>query len=298
MNTYIDPYDYLGAASGHDTSNLIGTLTRVASTVSAGTLTIPLTSPLVVKLNAYDTLTIFDGSSSEVLKVGVAGGNVGDTWISLLTGTQYAHNAGVALSTPGIQGDLGALIIKASAAIERYCNQPLLQASVGSEKLPLRSTRAAVTRDYQLLIRPKQFPVQSVASLALQLESNVTLTLDASQAAIDADAQLITVQQMTTVGGSVPFWGSSSPPAYPATPGFVLVSYTAGYAYSALPADVKQAAIWLTSSLLADRYNPYGAIEIRLGKRQIKYADRQRGPVNSLISQAHDWLDSYRQRLF
>ncbi len=80
-------------------------------------------------------------------------------------------------------------------------------------------------------------------------------------------------------------------------PGFVVFDYTAGFAYSTLPAPIRQACTLLTTASLADSDNPYGAIEVQLGKRRIKYSDHQHLGRTSLISKAYALLDYYRQRL-
>src|SRR5262249_33275694 len=156
--------------------------------------------------------------------------------------------------------------------IERYCRQPLLTATYSNEKLPLRSMPASVTRDYALLIRPMHAPEQAVSTLTMQLNATTTINLDRAQLAIDAaeGSQRITEQRMTSTTGTTSLWGLSTPPAFPTTPGFVLISYTAGlYTAVTLPREVRQACTWLVSDLLSDRRNPTGAAETRYGDVQL-----------------------------
>lgn len=299
MNLYTDPYAYLRAASGHDTTTVIGNLTRIASPgVIAGVTSIPVSPSTTVNLNINDIVTIFDGPNSE--EVTVTSTTAQPATSIPCTTTQYAHVTGIPLASDGTQGSLASMIIAASSEIEGYCRQPLLTASYSNEKLPLRSMRASVTRDYALVVRPMHFPVQSVSSMSLQLNATSTFTLDTSQIAIDAAAgsQIVTVQQMTSTSGTDTLWGLSTPPAFPTTPGFVLISYMAGlYTAVTLPREVRQACTWLVSDLLSDRRNPTGAAETKYGDVQL--TTRLRGDTSGrsvLVIRAYEILDRYRQR--
>lgn len=298
MNLYTDPYRYLRSASGHDTSTVIGNLSRIASPgVAIGATSIPLTVPTSVTLNTYDIVTIFDGSSSEEVTVTVLA-NQGATSITV-SATQFAHSTGTVIASDGKQGSLASMISNASAAIEAYCRQPLLQTTHSNERLPLRSMRAAVTRDYQLVLRPKQIPVTSVSACTASLDATTTLTFDATQAFIDADGQTVTFAQMSTTSGSTNWWGAISPPLYPTTPGWIQLSYVAGYTYAALPSDVHQACIWLASELLSDRRNPTGAAELKYGDVQTKHrlAGESQGR-SQLTLRAYENLERYKQKVF
>lgn len=299
MNLYTDPYAYIRAASGHDATTVISNLTRIASPgITAGATSIPVSPAITVELSVNDIVTIFDGASSEEVTV------TSTTWQNSssipCTATQYAHATGTPLASDGTQGSLASMIIAASSEIEGYCRQPLLTATYSNEKLPLRSMRASVTRDYALLIRPMHFPVQSVSSLTLQLNATTTFNLDASQIVIDAatGSQVVTVQQMTSTTGTTSLWGLSTPPAFPTTPGFVLISYTAGlFTATTLPREVRQACTWLVSDLLSDRRNPTGAAETKYGDVQL--TTRLRGDTSGrsvLVIRAYEILDRYRQR--
>jgi hypothetical protein len=295
VNTYISVADYLRAPTGHDTATLVGNATTLASPISAGATALPLSQATSKAQIVGDRVTIFDGSNSEVVTV-TAIANIGVTSLTVTT-TTYAHASGTSLCTDGAQGSLADMITTASAEIERYCRQPLLQATYSSERLPLRSMRAAVNRDFQLVLRPKRFPVQSVSSVTAQLNGSTTLNLAVSEAFIDADQQIVTLAQMTSTGGSVTFWGNISPPLRPTTPGWISLSYTAGYVYSALPYEIHQACIWLTSDLLSDRRNPTGAAEQQLGKEHI--VSRLRGDTSGrsvLAIRAYENLEPYRQK--
>lgn len=298
LNTYIDCYQYLRAPTGHDTTTLVGNVSRLSAGVSVGATSIPLQIPTTVLLNAYDQVTIFDGSNSEVAVVS-AMTTQGATSISVQA-LQYAHSAGTPLCSDGSQGSLAAMIVDASAQIEEYCRQSLLSATYSNETLPLRSTLAAVTRDYTLMLRPKHRPVTAVSAITAQLPGNTSISLSVSQATIDANAQLVTVMELTPVSEQeTTFWGNVSPPLYPTTPGFIQVSYTAGFAYASLPSTIRQACIWLTSDLLSDRQNPTGAAELRLGN--LSLTTRLRGDTSGftpLALRAMRALDPYVQKAF
>jgi hypothetical protein len=301
MNTYTDPFAYLRAATGHDTSTVIANLTRIASNASIGATSISLQAATTTALNQYDQVYIFDGSASEI--VTMTPSTTGSPATSLtVSATQYAHSAGTPIcsdGTGGIAGSLASMIFTASSQIEEYCRQPLLQATYSNEQLPLRTMRAAVTRDYTLMIRPKRFPVTAVSAASLILRGQTTITLDTSQVDIDADAQLVNFLQIQSSsggnGGNTLY--ATWPIALPATPGYAKLSYTAGYVYSTLPPDVRQACIWLVSDLLSDRRNPTGAAELRLGDMQL--VTRLRGDTTGrsvLTIRAYDYLEPYRQK--
>lgn len=298
VTAYIDPYVYNRAASGHDTTTLLSNLTRLKSAIGVGGTTLSLVDATTIALAQYDQIYLFDGNKSEILTVNSAA-SVGATSIAVGP-SLYAHSAGLAVCSDGSQGSLAQAIFDASGGLEDYCRQSLFAATYSNETLPLRTTRAAVTRDYRLLFRPKHFPVTSVSAITALLSDGVTLSLSTAFAQLDADAQLVTMTQLsTTAQTQTTFWGNVSPPMYPTTPGFLQISYTAGYAYAAMPNAIRQAAIWLTSDLLSDRFNPTGGAEIQLG--QMHLVTRLRGDTSGrsvLAIRAYQNLDPYRQKPF
>lgn len=302
-NTYTDPYQYLRAATGHDASTVMANLTRISSNVSQGATSISLQAATTTALNQYDQVYIFDGAASEIVTMTPTTTNAGATSLTV-SATQYAHNAGTPICTDGtggLAGSLASMIFTASAQIEEYCRQPLLQATYSNETLPLRSMRAAVTRDYTLMLRPKRFPVTAVSAASLVLRGPTTIALDVSQASIDADAQLVNLLQIQSSssgsnGGNTLF--ATRPIALPVTPGYAKLSYTAGYASNSLPSEIRQSAIWMTSDLLSDRRNPTGAAEIRLGDMSL--TTRLRGETSGrsvLMMRAEKALTPYVQRM-
>ncbi len=295
MNTYLSHLDYQRSPTGNETATLVGNSLRLSHPVNAGDTAIFVTPNTTVQLNAYDQLTIFDGSSSEVVTVGATVGVGSASFQVASPGFQFAHASGVPLCSDGTQGSLAQTIIDACAALEAYCRQPLLQATYTSEALTLRTTRAMITRDRRVLLRPRRFPVQSISALALQIDAQTTYTLDPTQAQIDSDAQLIKVAQINPTASSQAYY--SRTPLLPTTPGQALLTYIAGYVYAQLPYDIRRAAVLLTSELLSDRRNPTGAAELQQGKQHL--VTRLRGDTSGdslLTMRAHKYLDPYRQR--
>jgi hypothetical protein len=294
MNLYLDPYSYIRAATGHDTSQLVGNLCRLASPVAALATTLSLTAALTSQLNQYDQIYLFDGSASEIATLAQPAA-VGATQISVQA-LASAHAAGVPFCSDGSVGSLAQCIIDASAAVESYCRQPLYQASYSAEELPLRTSRAMITRDCRVLIRPRRAPVQSVSAVALQIDALLTYTLDASMCQIDSEGWLVTVSQIQPTGNAQAYY--TRMPIAQTTPGLVQISYVAGFAPTALPGEIRRAAVLLTSDLLADRRNPTGAAEYRQGRMQL--VSRLRGDTSGdsvLTIRAHKWLDPYRQKI-
>ncbi len=298
MNTYTDPYQYLRAASGHDTSTVIANLTRIASPgVTAGAASIPLTVPTSTVLNAFDQVTIFDGSSSEVVTV-TNTTNQGATALTV-SATQFAHAAGTPICSDGSQGSLAAMIANASSMIEAYCRQSLFATTHTNEVLPLKSMRATISNDYQLIVRPKAIPVTAITGVSAVLNASTTLVLDPSEIFIDADGQTATLALINVTGINTSQFGNVTPALFPSTSGWIELSYISGYAYAALPNDIRQAAIWITSDLLSDRRNPTGSADLQYG--DVKLTTRLRGDTSGrsvLVIRAYEALDRYRQRAF
>jgi hypothetical protein len=75
----------------------------------------------------------------------------------------------------------------------------------------------------------------------------------------------------------------------------VSVTYTGGVTVGELPYDVAQACIWVTSELLAERRNPWGAASVRQGKFELEA--RLRGDTSGdsiMVLQAKAALELYR----
>jgi hypothetical protein len=170
-----------------------------------------------------------------------------------------AHAPGVSASQAGAGGSLAEVILRASAWIENYCQQGTsadhsLFALSRTEKWGMPGRRALLDVDGTLVIRPGHFPVQSVASLAVQLPSGATQNLDLSLAQITGEGRPFAVIP-TALTRARRQW--------------VIVTYTGGCAAGAVPYDVQQACVWMVSELLSARRNPSGAATVKQGTNEL-----------------------------
>lgn len=269
MNTYIDPFTFIRAPHGLEFQSLIGNLARFTTTQSAGatTLTIPMVgaNSITVPLAQFDQITIFDGSSSEVVQVGSGGAAVEATSIPLQTPLQYAHGVGVVWCSDGILGSLADQIVEASSWLERICYQSLLQTTYTSELLAMPTMRAVLDNDGQLTFRPRHWPVTSVTGVAIAWTPSLVITYDPAQTFIDGNKRLCSVPNLVMLPSQQIQNTNLIQSPSRSRKGQVQITYQAGYVYSSLPGDLKEAAILLTSDILAKRMNPVGATEIDSG---------------------------------
>lgn len=290
-NTYLTVHDYLRAITGQETSSLLGNLMRLSGAVIVGATSLPVTPNTTVNLSVNDPITIFDGASSEVVTVTSATA-AGASSIPV-TATQYAHASATSLCSDGTQGSLAQAIIDGSANVERICNQALLQATY-TDTLPLMTTRAMIDNNQQLIVRPRQFPATAVSSASIEYSASNSMTIDASQAIIESPQRLVKFPVVKSVGSGNNYMLFQY--LAPNTAGSVVLSYTAGFVYSALPAAIRRAAAWLTSDILSDRSNPTGAADFTEGK--VSRAAFLRGDLTGesvLYKRARKELSPYTQ---
>ncbi len=268
-NTYIDTFDYVRAPNGLEYQSLLGNAARFTSTQPAAStsLTVPATgaNSVTVALGYFDRVVILDGSSTEVVQVGPAGATVGATSIPLIAGTQFSHGAGVAWCSDGIYGSLADAIIDASEWLEHLCYQSLLQTTYINELLSMPTMRAAIDTDGQLTFRPRHWPVSSVTAIAIAWTPTLVVTYDPAQTFIDGNGRMCSVPNLIMLPNQQIQNSNLLTTPSRSRKGQVKITYQAGYAYSALPGDLKEAAILLTSDILAKRQNPVGATEIDSG---------------------------------
>ena len=288
FNTYITPYDYLRSPTGQETASLIGNLGKLASQANQGDTQISVTPATTKIQNVGDRITIFDGTNSEVVTVTLQA-SIGSTTIQT-SALASAHVAQTAWCSDGASGSLADEIVSASDAIEAFCYQSLLL-STRTDTLALQTLRASVSKDGVMILRCMNFPIQTVTGISV-VTPTTTIAVDPTQAFLDNRGQVITIYQLvpqSVIQGSL----------YQATlnmrtQGNVQVTYTSGFAFSALPQRIKKAGILLTSEFLSRRYNPYGAIETQQGKRNIVYGLRGDTSGESLlVKEAHNQLSSY-----
>jgi hypothetical protein len=301
LSAYLDVPAYLRATTGQETASLLGLNTTVggSGSVPAGTTALTVASSTGW---AAGPLWLLDGPYSEVAQVVAAPDG---THLTLAApGTQFAHAPGVSASQSGTAGALAEMLLRASGWIEGYCQQGAsggdrsLYAVSRTERWSMPSARAALDRDGVLLLRPGQFPVQSLSTLTVELGQGQTLTLDVSQVELPVSGRLVEIPYLL---------------ANPASPGqqllletaglsrsrrqWVTVTYLGGITPGAVPYDVQQACVWVTSDLLAQRRNPAGAAAVRQGKFELQA--RLRGDETGdsiLLLHAKAALEPYRVR--
>src|SRR5258708_43557 len=144
-NLYLTPIEYKRAAPGHETASLIGNLTRIGTTLTAGQTTMNVYQATTVALFQYDQITIFDGSNSETVTVGSAGAIIGSTNIPI-SAAQFTHASGTVVCSDGTLGSLSDAITVASGFVEDICYQPLLAATY-TDTLNLRTMNANITNE-------------------------------------------------------------------------------------------------------------------------------------------------------
>ncbi|HKT40519.1 MAG TPA: hypothetical protein VJR48_19260, partial [Ktedonobacterales bacterium] len=189
-------------------------------------------------------------------------------------------------------GSLAETILRASAWMEGYCQQGTaadrsLYALSRTEQWGMPGSRAWIDRDVIAVVRPGHFPVQSVSSLTLDQGEVGAFALDVAQAQLPSDGRLIEVplfagiDPLLALSRSLRTW--------------ISVTYVGGITPGALPYDLTQACIWVTSELLAERRNPSGAARIRQGKFELQarpWGDRSGD--STLLLQAKAALEPYR----
>lgn len=267
MNTYLSWFDWQRTTTGLEWGSLVGNLGRISSATSAGAMSLPVTPGLTVQINPYDLITIFDGANSEtVTATAVAHGL--DASITVST-TTYAHAAGTPYCTDGILGSLADQIVKASQELETICKQSLFLNTYTNEMLALPTMRAAIDNQFALHFRPRHWPVQTLSALSITTVPNNSISYDPTQVIIDSDKQICSMPNMQPLpmsgSGQSPYPIWNVPSRYRQAQ--VTITYTAGF--NAMPPDVTEAAVLLTSDILAKRLNPMGAADSQSGDRHV-----------------------------
>ena len=292
-NTYIDCIAYSKQPTGLVLSTYIGNMARIGTTALGTTsLTVPA---LTVALNQYDSVYVFDGSSSEELQVGAAGAIIGATSIPLLNPTAFAHTSGTPYCTDGTSGSLGEQIFTASKWIEDdICFQALWSTAYTSETLTMPTMRAAIDNQGNVHFRPRHFPIASVSTITLQDARKIQYPMDQTQAIIDSDQQTVDISlsalssTQSQVQQGYPWYGRIGRN----TTAWIILGYTAGF--STLPTTVRRACTLLTSECFVQLENPIGADQINQGKRQVQFMLRGDTSGESLlVKQAKSLLQAY-----
>src|SRR6266699_721736 len=265
VNTYISWVDWKQATSGLEWASLIGNSGRLNGTLAPGVTALPVRPNLTVQVNVDDQITVFDGSSTEVLTATTTAA-VGATSITT-TATTYAHANGTPYCTDGVLGSLAAQIIAASGWMEKECYQSLLLSTYTAEQLTMPTSRACINNRGSLTFRPRHWPVVGVSALSITTAAQSSVGYDTTTISFDGNKRLCSIRVLKPLPGQ----GGGQPtnlvqvPFDRNTEADLFLTYQAGYVYSALPPDLKEAAILATSDLLAKRNNPIGAPDIGSG---------------------------------
>ena len=296
MNTYLSWFEWQRSVTNLEWLSLVGNTGRLGTTL-VGATTLTLLLPTTVALNPYDLVTIFDGSNSENVTVSAL---VNPGAISIpCSATIFAHAAGIPYATDGVSGSLAEQIIRASQLLETLCKQTLFLNTYTNEELALPTMRASIDNQYALHFRPRHWPIQSLTALSIAPVPGFSMAYDPTQAFIDSDRQICSLPNLQPL----PLSGSGQAP-YPIwnvtnryKEAQVTISYIAGF--STIPADVTEAAVLLTSDILAKRENPIGALDLGSGVRHISAAIRGETTGDSLLfKRAKKILDNYTVQAF
>ena len=297
MNTYLSWFDWQKTTTGLEFASLIGNTGWVDANASLGSTSITVYPATTVQINKYDTISIFDGSSSEIVTA-TAQVSIGAT-SSPTTATAYAHSVGTPYCTDGVSGSLADQIFKASTYLETICRQTLFLTTYTDEKLAMPTMRGSIDNHYALHFRPRHWPVQTISALSIDQIPNFSISYDPTQVIIDSDKQICTMpnmQPLPTIGSGqapYPIWNVQSRYAEAQ----LVITYQAGFAV--IPPDVIEAAVLLTSDTLAKRLNPYGAPEVKSGQRQIVANIKSEVSGQSLLfKRAKMILDNYTMQSF
>lgn len=297
MNLYASIFDFLRNPTGLETGSLVGNTARLSSAQIIGATSLPVTPVTTVALNVNDRITIFDGSSSEVVIVGATAA-IGSSSVTIQApGLAYAHTQYVPLCSDGVMGSLADQIVDASAELENYLQQALFQATY-TETLRMPSMRASIDNQQMLVFRPRHFPVSTETGITIKQNNSTPVSYDATQAIIDGGQQVVSVPWLVAGSG-----GGSTYSLLPAisrsTSLFLTITYTAGYPAASMPGDVREACVLLTSDILAKRLNPLGAVDVASGDRHLSAA--LRGDLTGeslLVKRAFKLLDTYSIQAF
>lgn len=267
--TYIDCFTYLRAVTGLETDSLIGNKGRLSSAALVNDTTLHVVPNTTVALSQFDQITIFDGLNTEVSMVGSGGASIGASSIPLLTGLQYAHAQYTTYCTDGTMGSLADELIEASQWIENITQQSLYQQSYTGETLDIPSMRASIDNRGMLVFRPRHFPLSTDDGITIESSVLNPISYDATQIVLNGSKQVVKVPWLLATGAnnnSSAAWGTPVSSSRGDNL-FLLINYTAGW--SPLPGDIRDCAVLLTSEILARRMNPSGAVQIRLGDKQL-----------------------------
>jgi hypothetical protein len=294
FSAYIDHFQYQRSPSGLESASLIGNSMRLSGAVVIGATTLPVAQNILVALNANDRITIFDGLNSEVVIVASAA-TVGASSITIQSPGFVANHAQYTpCCSDGILGSLADEIVNASDWLENICQQSLLyNGTATTETLRMPSMRASIDNGNILTIRPRNFPIGALNSLAIKSNNSVSTSYDATQAIIEATGQSISVPWLIGGSGGGSTYSLTTQVSRQSTQ-WLTINYNKGYTLATLPGSVKDACVLLTSDILARRQNTTGADSIIIGKKSMVTSARgDTSAMSGLLKAAMRQLQSY-----
>lgn len=274
-NSYLRPSDIQRAPINLDISSLIGNVGHVDTAgVAAGATSLPLREPLQVALAQYARIVLFDGIATEEAQITTAAiAGVRNLTVSPL---QFAHPSGTEYLTDGTIGSLADVILHASSRIENECHQSLLSQSY-TDLLRVRVTAKNIRRDGGLKLNPIHYPVSAVASLQLQYDNVLTdpIVIDVTQLIINPTTYAVLLPYIQLVQAAVLYadddYQGIAQGGAGATRGFTAtIGYSAGYVFTSLPYDLREAAILFACVELGQQQNVLGAQLTQMGDRKIQ----------------------------
>ena len=309
-NCYVDVPGFLASNPALPVTNLLGLNATLAAIATAGATTLTVTTSAGV--SASQTIYILDGPNSEIVYASATNPAPNGTTLVIGantaggTGCQFQHNAGVSISSGGAAGDLGGMLLRASAFAENYCNvgSPSDRgffSTSRSETVQAPSSRAYIDRSYGLTLRPHWFPVSAISAVQLESSPGVSVvSYDPSLAEFDTTGQRLVFPLLTPL--SVPS------PGYPTLTGWYIsrsqplwarITYTAGFPQDALPFDFTQAVELIAREYISYQQNPTGAAMLRAEDVQIMQRLRGNGNKESsadgiFLMQAKALLTPYK----
>jgi hypothetical protein len=309
-NCYVDVPGFVASNPVVPVAQLLGGNTRLSAAVAVGATSLPVTNS--GGFTASQLVYILDGPNSELVFADATNPTPSGATLTIAantaggTGLQFAHNAGVSVSSGGVSGDLGDILLTASAWAENYCNAGSPSdrgffSTSRSETIQAPSSRAYIDRSYGLTLRPSWFPVTAITSVQLESSPGVgVVAYDPSLAEFDTSAQRLVFPLLIPL--SVPS------PGYPTLTGWYIsrsqplwarITYTAGFPQDALPYDFMRAVALIAREYVSYVMNPTGAALVRTGDAQIMQRLRGSGNRESsadgiFLTQAKALLTPYK----
>lgn len=299
---YTDPEAFLTFANyAGETSSLIGGRTTLTNTTAVGAVSLPVGN--VTNFVSGQQAWILDGLASETVTItGTPAGNA-----LPVAATTYAHTNGASVSSAGTAGCLASVILSACRMADKYCAQrapgqtdALLYAISRTETYSLATLRAHISREYQLEVFPYHFPVQSVTSASLQLDTSTGNAVDLTGIVLPEGGRSPVVPETTFLGSSLQ--RSLMPAPWLRDPNvWLTLTYTGGpitgATIASVPWEIQQAVWWFTMHILGYRVNPTGAASVHMGdtSREFRMRGETGAKAKSLLEMnAEDLLAPYR----